>query len=506
MRIKRALISLSDKSGIEDLAKGLTELGVELISTGNTKKHLESLGFEVTAVSEVTNFPEILGGRVKTLNPYIHGGLLAKNSEEHQKELAKFSIKPIDMVVVNLYPFKDTVSKEDVTLDEAIENIDIGGPTMIRAAGKNFENVVVLTDRNDYSAVLKSLAEKGDVDFHIRKNLSLKAFTHTALYDSAIIEYLSEGASRNLILEGKNTLRYGENPHQRGYVYKLANGESTSLINAVQLQGKEMSYNNYNDGNGALETLLEFGTNKPTVVAVKHSTPCGIGQGQTLKEAFVNCKESDPLSIFGGIIALNKEVDVSCALELKDIFLEVIIAPKFSKEAREILATKKNIRLIEIELPKEPSFSSSLKAIQGGVLIQDYDNKSVDEIELELVAGNDLTPEEKKQALFAFKCVKHVKSNAIVVSSGYKTLGISGGQTSRIDAAKQALDRAQGKGATILASDAFLPFEDVVHLAAENGIKVIIQPGGSINDKLSIKACEEHGISMLFTKVRHFKH
>lgn len=506
MGVRRVLISLSDKTGIEDFAKELQGLGVELISTGNTKKHLESLGLKVTAVSDVTNFPEILEGRVKTLNPYIHGGLLAKNTAEHQEELKKLDIKPIDIVVVNLYPFKETVAKPDVTLDEAIENIDIGGPTMIRAAAKNFENVVVLTDSSDYKVVIDSLKETGDIDFETRKSLALKAFTHTAMYDSAIVEYLSNGNKKNILLENKKTLRYGENPHQKGYVYQMPTNNTPSLLNARQLQGKEMSYNNYNDANGALETLLEFGTTQPTAVAIKHATPCGVGQGDTLVEAFVKCKESDPLSIFGGIVALNKEVDEETAKELRQIFLEVIISPKFSQKALEILSPKKNIRLLEIELPEQFEYTSVVKSIQGGLLVQDYDDKTVAIEELEQVVGEPLTSEQMEEALFAFKCVKHVKSNAIVVTKGFKTLGISGGQTSRIDAAKHALERANGKGATILASDAFLPFDDVAKLAAQKGIKIIIQPGGSINDNLSIEVCKEYGIAMLLTKVRHFKH
>ena len=506
MKIKRALISLSNKEGIDELARELVSLGVELVSTGNTKRHLETLGLKVTAVFEVTSYPEILGGRVKTLHPLIHGGLLAKSTDEHQKELSELNIQPIHMVVGNLYPFRETIAKAEVTLEEAMENVDIGGPTMIRAAAKNFENVIVLTDTKDYKTVVDQLKEKHDVDFELRKYLALKAFTHTASYDSAIMEYLSEGTKKNVLLENKITLRYGENPHQTGHIYKIAENKSPSLINAKQLQGKEMSYNNFNDGNGALETLLEFGLNRPTAVAVKHSTPCGIGQGETLKEAFLHCKESDPLSIFGGIVALNQEVDEETATQLKEVFLEVIIAPKFSEGAKEILAGKKNIRLLELQIPQVPDYTGVIKTIQGGVLVQEYDEKSVKTDELELVVGKPLNDQELEQVLFAFKCVKHVKSNAIVLTHGYKTLGIAGGQTSRIDAAKQAMERAHGKGATILASDAFLPFDDVVNLAAENDIKIIVQPGGSINDKLSIKACEHHGITMLFTKVRHFKH
>lgn len=505
MRIKRALISLSDKSGIEAFAKGLKDLGVELISTGNTKKYLESHGLEVTSVSDVTSFPEILDGRVKTLNPHIHGGLLATSSVEHQRELKELGIKPIDMVVVNLYPFGETVKKEGVTLDEAIENIDIGGPTMIRAAAKNFENVVVVTHLEDYQGILTHLTEHKDIDMEFRKSLALKAFTHTALYDSSIINYLSGGSTENILLENKIPLRYGENPHQRGSVFTIPSN-TPSIVNAKQLQGKEMSYNNYNDGNGALETLLDFGGDKPTAVAVKHATPCGIGQGETLVEAFLNCKDSDPVSIFGGIVALNQEVDKATALELKQIFLEVIIAPKFSLEALEILESKKNIRLLEVEISQGLHFPPSMKTILGGMLYQDYDHGEIAIENLQHVAGKPLTQGEMREALFAFKCVKHVKSNAIVVTKGYQTLGISGGQVSRIDAAKLALEKAEGKGATILASDAFLPFDDVVRLAGSHGVKIIIQPGGSVNDQHSIKACEELGITMVFTNIRHFKH
>lgn len=505
MKVKRALISLSDKSGIEFLAKGLQKLGIELISTGNTKKYLEDHGLTVKSVADVTNFPEILDGRVKTLNPFIHGGILAKNSVEHQNELKELGITPIDMVVVNLYPFQHTVAKEGVTLDEALENIDIGGPTMVRAAAKNFENVVIATHSEDYQEILTQLEINGDVSFELRKSLALKAFTHTALYDSAIVNYLSEGSTKNILLENKITLRYGENPHQTGSVFTIPSS-CPSLAKAKQLQGKEMSYNNYNDANGALEAILEFGTEKPTAVAVKHATPCGIGQGETLVEAFLNCKESDPVSIFGGIVALNKEVDEATALELKEIFLEVIIAPRFSDTALEVLAGKKNVRLLEIEMSEPLQFNPSMKSILGGILYQGYDSKSITIDDLEHVVGAVLTEEEMNQALFAFKCVKHVKSNAIVVTKGYQTLGISGGQVSRIDAAKLALEKAENKGPTILASDAFLAFDDVAKLAGKHGINIIIQPGGSVNDKKSIKVCEELGISMVFTNIRHFKH
>lgn len=505
MKIKRALISLSDKTGVEFFAKGLQKLGIELISTGNTKKYLEDHGFTVTSVADVTNFPEILDGRVKTLNPYIHGGILAKNSVEHQNELNELGITPIDMVVVNLYPFQDTVAKEGVTLEEALENIDIGGPTMVRAAAKNFENVIIATHSEDYQEILTQLEKNGDLSLDFRKSLALKAFTHTALYDSAIVNYLSGGSTKNVLLKNKIALRYGENPHQTGSVFTFPSN-CPSLVKAKQLQGKEMSYNNYNDGNGALEAILEFGSEKPTAVAVKHATPCGVGQGETLVEAFLNCKESDPVSIFGGIVALNKEVDKATALELKEIFLEVIIAPKFSKDALEVLKGKKNIRVLEIEMFHFAQFPPSMKSILGGVLYQDYDSMGITIDDLEHVVGNPLTEEEMKQALFAFKCVKHVKSNAIVVTKGFQTLGISGGQVSRIDAAKLALEKAEDKGATILASDAFLAFDDVAKLAGEHGIKIIIQPGGSVNDKKTIEACEKLGISMVFTNTRHFKH
>lgn len=509
---KRALISVSDKNGIIEFAKSLSELGFELISTGGTKKAIEESGIPVIGVDDVTGFPEILEGRVKTLNPYIHGGLLAKFSEEsHQKQLEEHKIQPIHLVCVNLYPFQQTIEKPDVTVEEAIENIDIGGPTMLRAAAKNHEYVTVVVDPADYGTVLEELKATGEVQKETRRRLAAKVFRHTAAYDALIAEYMTNLAKEEnpekltVTYELKQTLRYGENPHQKAAFYRKPLGSTFSVANATQLHGKELSYNNINDADAALQIVKEF--SEPAAVAVKHMNPCGVGTGKDIFTAYSKAYEADPVSIFGGIVALNREVDKATAEKMHEIFLEIIIAPSFSEEAVEILTKKKNIRLLTIPFdgPEKPEVK--LTSIEGGLLVQDRDSYTFEDANITVPTKRQPTEEEWEALKFGWKVVKHVKSNAIVVNDKEKTLGVGAGQMNRVGAAKIALEQAgeKAKGA-VLASDAFFPMNDTVEVAAKAGITAIIQPGGSIRDEDSIKMADEYGIAMVFTGVRHFKH
>lgn len=509
---KRALISVSDKNGIIEFAKSLSELGFELISTGGTKKAIEESGIPVIGVDDVTGFPEILEGRVKTLNPYIHGGLLAKFSEEsHQKQLEEHKIQPIHLVCVNLYPFQQTIEKPDVTVEEAIENIDIGGPTMLRAAAKNHEYVTVVVDPADYGTVLEELKATGEVQKETRRRLAAKVFRHTAAYDALIAEYMTNLAKEEnpekltVTYELKQTLRYGENPHQKAAFYRKPLGSTFSVANATQLHGKELSYNNINDADAALQIVKEF--SEPAAVAVKHMNPCGVGTGKDIFTAYSKTYEADPVSIFGGIVALNREVDKATAEKMHEIFLEIIIAPSFSEEAVEILTKKKNIRLLTIPFdgPEKPEVK--LTSIEGGLLVQDRDSYTFEDANITVPTKRQPTEEEWEALKFGWKVVKHVKSNAIVVNDKEKTLGVGAGQMNRVGAAKIALEQAgeKAKGA-VLASDAFFPMNDTVEVAAKAGITAIIQPGGSIRDEDSIKMADEYGIAMVFTGVRHFKH
>jgi phosphoribosylaminoimidazolecarboxamide formyltransferase/IMP cyclohydrolase len=510
---KRALISVSDKTGIIEFAHELAAMGYEIISTGGTAKVLEDSGIAVVGISEVTGFPECLDGRVKTLHPKIHGGLLAiRDNREHMSTLAALDISTIDLVVVNLYPFRQTIEKPEVSLEEAIENIDIGGPSMLRAAAKNYRYVAVLTDPSDYDAVLQEIRQDGDTTEATRFRLAAKTFALTASYDCMISNYLRAKAGLEqypdiitMTFEKQQELRYGENPHQSAAYYKELLPEEGSLVNAVQLHGKELSYNNINDLNGAVETLLEY--EEPTAVAVKHANPCGIGTGSTLLEAYKRAFQADETSIFGGIIALNRTVDKVTAEEINRIFIELVIAPAYTQEALNILRSKKNIRLLELNMKDKSSKQKLLKSVSGGLLVQEADARSLVEADLKVVTTRKPNEEELKNLLFAWKAVKHVKSNAIVVAKDNMTLGIGPGQTNRIWAAEMALHRAgaAAKGA-VLASDAFFPFSDVVIEAAKAGITAIIQPGGSIKDQDSIDECNKHGIAMVFTGVRHFMH
>jgi phosphoribosylaminoimidazolecarboxamide formyltransferase/IMP cyclohydrolase len=512
--IKRALISVSDKTGIVDFAKKLASMGVEIISTGGTAKALEEAGIKVIGISEITGFPECLDGRVKTLHPRIHGGLLAiRENQEHMSTLKEFGIETIDMVVVNLYPFRKTIEKKDAALDEAIENIDIGGPSMLRAAAKNYKYVTVVVDPSDYEKVLEEVEAGSDTSADTRFKLAAKVFSHTASYDCLIANYLWEKAGMEqypdtitMTYEKLQDLRYGENPHQAAAYYKEMLPSKGDLTNAVQLHGKELSFCNINDVNGALQALKEF--EEPAAVAVKHATPCGVGVAGDIYQAYMKAFNADPVSIFGGIIALNRTVDAKTADEINKIFIEIAIAPSYTEEALEILKGKKNIRLLQLEdiMHVEPG-RIDIKKVSGGLLLQEEDRQDFDLKDIKYVTEKKPTEEQMKDLMFAWRVVKHVKSNAIVVAKDSMTLGIGGGQVNRIWPTEMSLERAgeAAKGA-VLASDAFFPFNDVVQAAAKAGIKAIIQPGGSLKDQDSIDECNKHGIAMIFTGMRHFRH
>lgn len=509
---KRALISVSDKSGVLEFAKELVALGYEVLSTGGTKKHLQDNGVPVTPVDEVTKFPEILGGRVKTLNPMIHGGLLAKYDDaEHQAQMKEHGIEPIEIVCVNLYPFVETISKPDVTFEDAIENIDIGGPTMLRSAAKNQQYVTVIVDANDYEGVLAELKDAGQTTLQTRRRLAAKVFRHTAAYDSYISNYLSAELGEEfpeqmtLTYELKQTLRYGENPHQKAAFYQKRLASDFSVAYAEQLHGKELSYNNIQDANAALQIIKEF--KQPAAVAVKHMNPCGVGTGETIAEAFNKAYEADATSIFGGIVALNREVDAKTAEQLASIFLEIIIAPSFSKEAIELLTVKKNIRLLTISFDQHTQDAFNTVSVEGGLLVQEPDRYGFDEADIQVVTDRQPTEEEWAAMRLGWSVVKHVKSNAIVITDEQMTLGIGAGQMNRVGSAKIALEQAGEKAAgAALASDAFFPMPDTVEAAIEAGITAIIHPGGSKRDQESIDAANKAGITMVLTGVRHFKH
>lgn len=509
---KRALISVSDKSGVLEFAKELVALGYEVLSTGGTKKHLQDNGVPVTSVDEVTKFPEILGGRVKTLNPMIHGGLLAKYDDaEHQAQMKEHGIEPIEIVCVNLYPFVETISKPDVTFEDAIENIDIGGPTMLRSAAKNQQYVTVIVDANDYEGVLAELKDAGQTTLQTRRRLAAKVFRHTAAYDSYISNYLSAELGEEfpeqmtLTYELKQTLRYGENPHQKAAFYQKRLASDFSVAYAEQLHGKELSYNNIQDANAALQIIKEF--KQPAAVAVKHMNPCGVGTGESIAEAFNKAYEADATSIFGGIVALNREVDAKTAEQLASIFLEIIIAPSFSKEAIELLTVKKNIRLLTISFDQHTQDAFNTVSVEGGLLVQEPDRYGFDEADIQVVTDRQPTEEEWAAMRLGWSVVKHVKSNAIVITDEQMTLGIGAGQMNRVGSAKIALEQAGEKAVgAALASDAFFPMPDTVEAAIEAGITAIIHPGGSKRDQESIDAANKAGITMVLTGVRHFKH
>jgi phosphoribosylaminoimidazolecarboxamide formyltransferase / IMP cyclohydrolase len=509
---KRALISVSDKTGILEFAKELETLGYEILSTGGTKKHLQENGVAVTAVDQVTNFPEILGGRVKTLNPLIHGGLLAKfDDPEHQAQMTEHGIAPIEIVCVNLYPFVETISKPNVELVDAIENIDIGGPTMLRSAAKNQKYVTVIVDARDYEGVLAELKADGQTTLETRRRLAAKVFRHTAAYDSYISNYLTDYVGEEfpeqltLTYELKQPLRYGENPHQKAAFYQKRLASDFSVAYAEQLHGKELSYNNIQDANAALQIVKEF--KQPAAVAVKHMNPCGVGVGETIAEAFNEAYEADATSIFGGIVALNREVDAATAEQLAGIFLEIVIAPSFSDEAIEKLTVKKNIRLLTISFDQNTKDKWNTVSVEGGLLVQEPDRYGFDEADIKVVTDREPTEAEWAALKLGWSVVKHVKSNAIVVTDDKMTLGVGAGQMNRVGSAKIALEQAgdKAKGAA-LASDAFFPMPDTVETAIKAGITAIIHPGGSKRDQDSIDAANAAGITMVTTGVRHFKH
>ncbi|MFT9848865.1 bifunctional phosphoribosylaminoimidazolecarboxamide formyltransferase/IMP cyclohydrolase [Aneurinibacillus sp. REN35] len=514
VQVKRALISVSDKTGIVEFAKELEKLGVEIISTGGTATLLQKEGVNVIGISEVTGFPEILDGRLKTLDPHIHGGLLAvRDDAKHQQQIAEHNITPIDLVVVNLYPFKATISKPNVPFAEAIENIDIGGPTMLRSAAKNHKFVAVVVDAADYGKVVEEIKAGKGVSEETKRKLAAKVFRHTAAYDALISQYLTEQVGEQLpesytvTYEKAQDLRYGENPHQTAAFYREPLAGQGNIATAKQLHGKELSYNNINDGNAALAIVKEF--DKPAVVAVKHTNPCGVGTGTTVLDAYKKAYESDPVSIFGGIIAANRPIDKDTALLLKEIFLEIIMAPSFTDEALDILKEKKNLRLLALgDLhTEEKAVDWKLTSVEGGMLVQEADRKQVTAEDIEVVTDRKPTEEELQQLLFAWKIVKHVKSNAIVLAKDSMTIGVGAGQMNRVGAARIAIEQAGDRSfRSVLASDAFFPMPDTVEEAAKAGITAIIQPGGSIRDEDSIKAANQHGIAMVMTKVRHFKH
>ncbi len=535
---KRALVSVSDKAGVVEFCKGLAKNGFEIISTGGTAKALKDAGLSVIGISEITGFPECLDGRVKTLHPNVHAGLLAMRSNpKHMEQLEKLNINTIDIVCVNLYPFKATLAK-GADFAECVENIDIGGPTMIRAAAKNYQDVAVIVDPKDYDKVLSEL-ENGGVTLETKKYLQYKVFAHTAVYDSLISNYLA--AQLGITFPDEVTfayskaqdLRYGENPQQSAVFYNEQFIRKGSLSSAKQLWGKELSYNNINDSNGALELLKEFGST-PAVVACKHANPCGVGTGESIYEAYMRAYNSDPVSVFGGILAINGTVDEDTAAEINKIFIEIVMAPAYTDKALEILKSKKNIRLLQIDdiSAKRESTSFDMKKVYGGLLVQQYDESLIKGEDLSLfknradvevstlpsgktktVYGTGVvtervpTAEEVDAMMFAWKVVKHTKSNAIVIGKTGRTTGIGMGQTNRIWAAQQAIAHAgeEAKG-SVMASDAFFPFPDCVEECVKAGITAIIQPGGSLRDKDSVEACNAAGIAMVFVGDRHFKH
>lgn len=492
--MKKAVLSVSNKRGIVEFAQSLTELDYELYSTGGTMKAIQEAGVAVKSISELTQFDEIMDGRVKTLHPAVHGGILAdRDKPEHLTQLKEQDIDLIDMVVVNLYPFKETVANPDVTEADAIENIDIGGPTMLRAAAKNFKHVTTIVHPSDYNEVIERL-KNDNLDAVYRKSLMVKVFEHTNEYDAAIVEFFNQS---------KETLRYGENPQQSAHFVRTSNAKQT-LGGAKQLHGKQLSYNNIKDADAALALVKEF--QQPTAVAVKHMNPCGVGIGNTIDEAFQHAFEADSQSIFGGIVALNHTVGESLATKLHEIFLEVVIAPKFTDEALSILSQKKNIRLLEIDMTLDKN-EQEVVSVSGGYLVQDKDNVAIKREDIAVVTNETPTEAQWEAMLLGWKVVASVKSNAVILSNAKQTVGIGAGQMNRVGSAQIAIERAiEINDDVVMVSDGFFPMDDTVELAAQHGIKAIIQPGGSIKDQASIDMANKHGIAMVTTGVRHFKH
>ena len=509
---KRALVSVSDKSGLVDFVSGLQAAGWEIIATGGTQKLLENSGIKTIGISDVTGFPEICDGRVKTLHPKVHGGLLARRDEpSHLQALEENGISFIDLVCVNLYPFRETIAKEGVSMADAIENIDIGGPSMLRSAAKNYNDVTVVCDPADYNTILAEINATGNTTVETRLQLSAKAYTHTAQYDACIATYMREKAGLNekLFLEFdlKQGLRYGENPHQSAKFYASTKAIPFSLATGKQLQGKEMSYNNIQDANAALNIARDF--DKPFCVALKHMNPCGAAVAETIEEAWQKAYEADTVSIYGGIVICNRTITKEIALGMKPIFLEIVIAPDFTDEAMEIFATKKNLRVIQVDMTKTSEAIDQYVSVNGGLLVQHLDTQ-IETITPEMCATKvQADAATLADMQFGWNIVKHVKSNAIVVVKNGQTLGVGAGQMNRVGSAEIAMKQAHAAGVTeglILASDGFLPFDDTVALAAQYGVTAIVQPGGSIRDNDCVVKADELGICMLMTGTRHFKH
>ena len=508
----RALVSVSDKTGLVEFVKGLQTAGWEIIATGGTQKLLEDSGVKTIGISDVTGFPEICDGRVKTLHPKVHGGLLARRDEEsHLQALRENGIEFIDLVCVNLYPFRETIAKEGTTMAEAIEKIDIGGPSMLRSAAKNYNDVTVVCDPADYDTILSEINATGNTTLETRLQLSAKAYTHTAQYDCCIATYMREKAELNekLFLEFdlKQGLRYGENPHQSAKFYASTKVIPFSLASGKQLQGKEMSYNNIQDANAALNIARDF--QEPFCVALKHMNPCGAAVAATIEEAWQKAYEADTVSIYGGIVICNRTITKEIALGMKPIFLEIVIAPDFTDEAMEIFATKKNLRVIQVDMTPSTEAIDQYVSVNGGLLVQHLDTQ-IETITADMCATK-VQPDAATLAdmQFGWNIVKHVKSNAIVVVKNGQTLGVGAGQMNRVGSAEIAMKQAHAAGVTeglILASDGFLPFDDTVALAAQYGVTAIVQPGGSIRDNDCVVKADELGICMLMTGTRHFKH
>ena len=509
---KRALVSVSDKTGLVDFVSGLQAAGWEIIATGGTQKLLENSGIKTIGISDVTGFPEICDGRVKTLHPKVHGGLLARRDEpSHLQALEENGISFIDLVCVNLYPFRETIAKEGVSMADAIENIDIGGPSMLRSAAKNYNDVTVVCDPADYNTILAEINATGNTTVETRLQLSAKAYTHTAQYDACIATYMREKAGLNekLFLEFdlKQGLRYGENPHQSAKFYASTKAIPFSLATGKQLQGKEMSYNNIQDANAALNIARDF--DEPFCVALKHMNPCGAAVAATIEEAWQKAYEADTVSIYGGIVICNRTITKEIALGMKPIFLEIVIAPDFTDEAMEIFATKKNLRVIQVDMTKTNEAIDQYVSVNGGLLVQHLDTQ-IETITPEMCATKvQADAATLADMQFGWNIVKHVKSNAIVVVKNGQTLGVGAGQMNRVGSAEIAMKQAHAAGVTeglVLASDGFLPFDDTVALAAQYGVTAIVQPGGSIRDNDCVVKADELGICMLMTGTRHFKH
>jgi len=515
--IKRALFSVYQKEGIDIFAKFLQEKGYQIISTGGTFKFLKEKGIDVEEVSSITGFPEVLDGRVKTLHPIIHAGILGmRNKKEHIEQMKNLSIFPIDFVVVNLYPFEGTVKNPSSSFEEIIEQIDIGGVALIRAAAKNYKDVCIIVDNNDFTRVMEELKSKKSVSDTLKLELAAKAFSHTAYYDGLISTYFNRLTNRifpqesAIPIKEHQELRYGENPHQKAKLYRSYVDSNVSTINASILWGKEMSYNNFMDADGCIDILREFFSDAPFAVIIKHTNPCGAALGKTLEEAYSHALSCDPVSAFGGIVGLNRKVDVETASKIAERFYEIVVAPDYDEKALETLKSKKNLRILKINGNEWNKKGLGYRRIEAGFLVQEWDNIGMNIEGWNIVSKKRPSPSEEADLKFAWKICKYVKSNAIVYAKNLMTIGIGAGQMSRIDSARIAIEKAREAGfnpeGAVMASDAFFPFRDSVDTAAKNGIKAIIQPGGSVKDEDSIKAADEHGIAMIFTGVRHFRH